>query len=126
MVEPTSRKNTTLQVGAVHAMENSKADFGLFVIPTPAGDGTGTCTLISWKDEKKVPKMLAKIYDNSITEKEKEKEKGNEMETQQLFAEIREEIADKYPRFGEPSEQALSQLLQQRPSEASLYSTGER
>ena len=110
MVEPSKRTNTSLQVGAVHAIENPKADFGLFVIPTPSGDGNGTCTLINWKDSDKLPAMLSCVYSASNSPSNKSE--------QDIIHNIKREIQLNYPRFGVPSDDSVRQLLQQRPSEA--------
>ena len=111
MVEPSKRTNTSLQVGAVHAIENPKADFGLFVIPTPSGDGNGTCTLINWKVSDKLPAMLSCVYSTNNPS-------SNIVSEQDIIYNIKHEIQLNYPRFGVPSDDSVRQLLQQRPSEA--------
>ena len=100
-----NKSDTTLQNGAVHAMENSNADFGLFVIPKPEG----TCTLLTWKDDDKGPPEL---YQN-ITHRIK-----SVADRFLVFEAARANIRKEFPKFGSPNDDTLQQLVHQRPSEA--------
>jgi hypothetical protein len=87
-------------------MENTKAEYGLFVIPAPAGDGKGTCTLLSWRKDERVPEIVKEIMEST---------ESNRM---LAYDKARRSIAQYYPKFGLPSDVTLSQIVQQRPSEA--------
>lgn len=102
-----NKADSTLQNGAVHAMENSKSDFGLFVIPKPEG----TCTLLTWKDDEK-SKGLPALYQN-ITHPFK-----SVSDRFTTFEYARENIRTVFPQFGSPDDDTLQQLVSQRPSEA--------
>ena len=106
LVDAGERPGSKLQVGAVHAMENTKADFGLFVIPAPAGDGKGACTLVNWRKQGSLPGIVQKIFESS------------ESDRLAAYDNARRVIAEYYPKFGSPTDVTLSQIVQQRPSEA--------
>lgn len=90
----------SLESDAVHAMEGGKdAKFSLFCIPTIENR---TCALVSWRTIK-----------NGVK---------NEMPTflreDAPLEEVKSAIADQFPKFGAPTDEAVLQLRSQRPSEA--------
>jgi len=102
MVQPTP---ANLENDAVHAMETSrsKANFSLFLIPAI---NNRTCVLVS-------SKLPTSTHMNEISMKEL----ALPLSEDATIDEIKSEIADIFPAFGTPTDDAVNQLLQQRPSE---------
>ena len=97
------KRDCLLQSGSVHAMENSNADYGLFVIPRIGG----SCTLLTWKDDTP-PNLIRNISANAFTGEDKS----------MLLDYAKVSLTKAYPKFGTPTNESLQQLFKQRPSEA--------
>lgn len=85
----------SLESDAIHAIETQPSNFSLFCIPTY---GNRTCALVSWKPKpgNEIPAFLRE--DASMED-------------------VKATIAEQYPQFGRPSDEAVMQLRSQRPSE---------
>ena len=91
-----SERPEKLEGDSIHALSSSNKDaansFGLFLIPAP---NDKICTLVTWKDEKSIPKVFA---DNG------------------RVSDIQNAIETDFPLYGKPSVEAINQLALQSPS----------
>jgi len=94
-----------LENDAVHAMETSKskANFSLFLIPAI---NNRTCVLVS-------SKLPASTHVSEVSMKEL----ALPLSEDATIDEIKADIANNFPAFGVPTDDAVNQLLLQRPSE---------
>jgi hypothetical protein len=102
---PASPQIAPLQRDAVHALENTKAGFGLFLIP---GGNNSTCALLSWKS-KSVPEAIAG---------EDTRSDASDQTLNADITHIKETLSTYYPQVGNLPDSSIKQLFQQRPSEA--------
>ena len=104
MLNPTPE---SLELHAIHAMENKTSNFSLFVIPTTENR---TCTLVSWK------KIGEKVSPSDVPDSQSTSTL-NFFDQSTPMEEVKRSIAESYPVFGEPSDEAVMQLRSQMPSE---------
>lgn len=91
----------TLEPEAIHAMEctsKDRSNIGLFIIPAP---NNNICALVNWRNSSNIPNAF--IQENT--------DPSN-------IAYIQDLIEKDFPLFGRPTEQAVLQLQEQKPSVA--------
>jgi kynurenine 3-monooxygenase len=91
----------TLEPDAIHAMEctsKDRSNIGLFLIPAP---NNKICALVNWRNSSNIPNAF--VQENT--------DPSN-------IANIQDLIEKDFPLFGRPSEEAVLQLQNQRPSVA--------
>jgi len=91
----------SLEPDAIHAMEctsKDRSNVGLFLIPAP---NNNICALINWRNSSNIPDAFLQENDDPST-----------------ITSIQDAIERDFPLFGRPQEEAVRQLMKQKPSVA--------